>query len=215
MAAKKTDQKTSTQTVRGLTIYPPRHPTIKKILAKQDGPEIHGDKVWFSSYFIMDYLDNKPPAKGSRVMEIGCGWGLLGIYCAVNFDSKVTAIDADKHVFPFLELHAKKNKASIKTKQCRYEDLKPKLLAKQDLIVGGDICFWDELVEPLHNLIRNALDNGVPRIIIADPGRPPFLKLARKCRKLYKAKVKSVAITKPRRNEGYLLIIHNPDLQAT
>ena len=214
MAASKntTKKKPQTQTVRGLTIYGPRHPTIRKMMEKTEGPEIHGDKVWYSSYFIMDYLDNKPPAKGSRVMEIGCGWGLLGIYCALNYNAKVTGVDADKHVFPFLELHAEKNKTKIKTKASRYEDLKPKILAKQDLIVGGDICFWDELVDPLHTLIKNALDAGVPRIIIADPGRPPFLKLARKCRKLYKATIKEVSITQPKKNDGYLLIIHNPEI---
>jgi hypothetical protein len=65
-------------------------------------------------------------------------------------------------------------------------------------------------VDPLQTLIQNALDAGVSHIIIADPGRPPFLTLARRCKKLYKAKVKNVSITKPRKHEGYLLIIDNP-----
>jgi predicted nicotinamide N-methyase len=194
--------------VRGLQLFSKKHPKLQKLLAKRaDQPEIHGDKVWFSSYFIMDYLDKHPPTDKARVMEVGCGWGPLGIYCAKTFNSKVTAVDADKYVFPFLDLHAKQNGVEITNKVARYEDLKPSLLGKQEIVAGGDICFWDELVEPLHTLIRNSLDAGVKRIIIGDPGRPPFMKLARQCRKLYGAKLKSAKITKPRANDGYLLII--------
>jgi len=205
---------TDIQNVRGLAIYPPKHPLIQRMLAKANSPEIHGDKVWFSSYFIMDYLDANPPAPKTRVMEIGCGWGLLSMYCARNFRAKPLGIDADPNVFPFLELHAKRNDVTIKTKVARYETLKPTLLGKQDLILGADICFWDELVDPLHTLIDNAINSGVPRIVIADPGRPPFLRLARRCRRLYKGKLKSVNIVKPRRHTGHLLIIDNPNLQA-
>lgn len=203
---------TNIQTVRGLQLYTRKHPKLQKLLAKTDGFEIHGDKVWFSSYFIMDYLNANPPVEKSRVLEIGAGWGLLGIYCAKNFRNKVTAVDADANVFPFLDLHARKNDVKIKNKVARYEDLKPKLLAKQAMIVGGDICFWDELVEPLYQLIKSALEQGVSRIVIADPGRPPFLKLARRCKKLHGAKLKAVSITSPRSHSGYLLILQNPDV---
>lgn len=197
------------QTVRGVKLFSKKHKSLQKLLAKSDSPEIHGDKVWFSSYFIMDYLEANPPALKSRIMEIGSGWGVLGIFCALNYQAKVTAVDADRNVFPYLDIHAELNTVKIKTRVCRYENLKPALLAKQDMILGGDICFWDELVEPLYTLISNALEQGVKRIVIADPGRPPFLTLARRCKKLHKAKLKSVSITSPRSHSGYLLIINN------
>jgi len=205
-----TNKKPNINIVRGLELFTKNHPKLKRLLSKRaDQPEIHGDKVWFSSYFIMDYLDKHPPSDKARVMEVGCGWGPLGIYCAKNFNSKVTAVDADKYVFPFLDLHAKQNGVEITHKVSRYENLKPALLAKQELVAGGDICFWDELVEPLHKLIKNSIDAGVERIIIGDPGRPPFMKLARESRKLYGAKLKAAKIAKPRANDGYLLIIDN------
>lgn len=203
--------KVKTTSVRGVTIYPKTHSKVKALQKKTGYPEIHGDKVWFSSYFLMDWLDANPPAAKSHIMEIGCGWGALGIYCALNFKAKVTGVDADANVFPFLDLHAEENGVKIKNKVCRYEDLKPALLAKQNLILGGDICFWDELVDPLHQLIKNALAQGVEKIVIADPGRPPFLRLARRVRRLYKGSLRSVSITKPRAHSGYLLIITNPD----
>jgi predicted nicotinamide N-methyase len=198
------------QNVRGVKFYPPQHPRVQKLLSDANAPEIHGDKVWFSTFFIMDHLDENPPSRKARIADIGCGWGALGIYCVKQFQAKVTAIDADKFVFPLLDMHAKLNNVSLTNKVSKYEDLTPAFLAKQDLILGGDICFWDELVEPLFTLIQNAMEAGVGKIVIADPGRPPFLRLARRCKRMYKAKLKSVKVTTPKKHDGYLLIIEAP-----
>ncbi|MDC0598380.1 methyltransferase domain-containing protein [Gammaproteobacteria bacterium] len=195
-------------TIRGLKIYGEKHKAIKALLeSEEDAPEIHGDKVWFSSYFIIDYLLENPPPKKPKIMEIGCGWGLLGIFCAKEFKAKVIGVDADKYVFPFLDLHAKENSVKIEHKVCRYEKLPAKLLAEQDLILGGDICFWNELVEPLLTLIKRALRKKGMTLIIADPGRSPFMKLAKRCKKLFNAELLEVSIKKPTKEEGYLLII--------
>ena len=50
-----------------------------------------------------------------------------------------------------------------------------------DLIVGADICFWEELVDPLYQLVRQGVAAGVPEILVADPGRPPFDDLCARC----------------------------------
>lgn len=194
--------------VRGLKIYQKKHKVIRKLLKDDSAPEIHGDKVWFSSYLIMDYLKkNLPGKKRPRIMEVGCGWGILGIHCAKVYNATVTAVDADKYVFPFLEIHAKLNKAKLKTLVSRFENLKGKQLARQDMILGGDICFWNELIDPLFTLIRKSLRNGVSTIIIADPGRSPFLKLAKQCKKKFNAELVEVKLKDPVKEEGYLLII--------
>lgn len=197
------------KTVRGLKIFRKKHRAIVKLQTQRDSPEIHGDKVWFSSYFIMDYLLKNPIAKKSRIMEIGCGWGLLSIFCAKEFKAKVTAVDADRNVFPYLKLHARKNKVKVKTKLSKYEKLSVKSLAELDLITGGDICFWDELVSPLYKLIKRAVQHGVKKIIIADPGRTPFLKLAKRCKRKFHAELIPCKIKDPVRKKGYLLVISN------
>ena len=193
--------------VRGLKLYKKKHPTIKKLLKKTSVPEIHGDKVWFSSYLIMDYLDENPPAKKSNIVEIGCGWGILAIHCAKVFKANMVAVDADKNVFPFLEKHAELNNTKVTSKVSRYETLKSSLLAEQDMILGGDICFWDELIDPLFKLIKKSVKNGVGTIIIADPGRSPFLKLAKKCKKQFDAELLEVELVDPMEEDGYLLVI--------
>ena len=131
------------------------------------------------------------------------------MFCAKTYKARTTAIDADANVFPLLKLHARTNKIKLKTKVCRYEHLKSALLTQQDMILGADICFWDELVEPLFSLIKKAKKNGVKKIIIADPGRTPFLKLAKKCKKKFGAKLKPTEISSPVKESGYLLIIEN------
>jgi len=196
--------------VRGLKIYKKKHKIIKKLLKKTSVPEIHGDKVWFSSYLILDYLLENPPAKKANIMEIGSGWGILALHCAKDFKANVIAVDADKNVFPFLDKHAELNDINVKTKVSRFEDLKASLLGDQDLILGGDICFWKELIDPLYKVIKKAMKNGAGKIVIADPGRSPFLKLAKRCRKKFDAELFEVELDNPTEEEGYLLVISKP-----
>ena len=72
------------------------------------------------------------------------------------------------------------NKVDITFQHKRFEQLTGKLLSNYDVLVGSDICFWDEMTDLLYKLIRRALRNGVQSIYIADPGRTPFLELAEK-----------------------------------
>ncbi|WP_373091307.1 methyltransferase [Zhongshania sp.] len=193
--------------VNDVLILKKRHKLIRKMQRNLPGPEIHGYQVWGSSFLIMDYLLENPPKKRSKMTEIGCGWGILGISCAQHFKAKVTAIDADEHVFPYLEAHALLNDVKIKTRTARYEHLKIEDLQGHSLMLGGDICFWDTLVKPLFSAINAARDAGVGKIIIADPGRPPFHKLAKRCQKAFDAELISRQIRSPKKISGELLII--------
>jgi predicted nicotinamide N-methyase len=195
--------------VRDLKILTKKHPDIQALMTEKDAPEIHGDKVWGSSYFIMDFLDDNPPEDGSSILEIGCGWGVLSLYCAKKFKANVLATDADKFVIPFIKLHAEANDIKLKTKVSKYEKISDATLAKQDMLLGGDICFWDELVEPLYQTIKRALDNGVKTIVIGDPGRSTFLELAKRCQKDFRAFLISYAVIDPAPYDGYLLIVSN------
>lgn len=193
----------------GIDVYKRTHPVLKGLKKRVPAAEVHGDKIWGSSLLIMDYLENYPIEKKSKVMELGCGWGALSIYCAKNYNAKVTAVDVDENVFPYLEAHANLNQVNIKCRLKPFEDLKEKTLGKQDLIVGTDICFWDELTDSLFDTIARAVEGGASEIIIADPGRPPFLKLAKKCKKAFGAKRFEWDIQYPKRVSGYILSIQN------
>lgn len=195
------------RTAFGLKILNSSHPDIRRL--KRDGhvPEIHGNKFWNSSFLIMNHLKKHPLPRRSRVMEIGCGWGLLGIYCAKQFDARVTGTDADRNVFPFLDLHAKANGVKVATEQARFEKLTVERLKGVDVLLGADICFWDELAPVLFNLIKRAQRAGVKQIIIGDPSRSPFTLLAERCGSLENTSVLARSMVRPVRASGELLIV--------
>lgn len=192
--------------VRDLIILKTKNEIIKQ-LEEKGCPSIHGHKVWKSSFLIMDYLDHYPIKPNSRVVELGPGWGLLSIYLNKTFDARVTAVDADKRVFPFLDLHAKINRARVKTRVKEFARIKRSKFRKTDYIFGSDICFWGSLTRDLSMLIKRAMDSGVKKIVLADPGRPPFLKLHKECRKKYRTVLTEWDAEEPSYYEGYLLII--------
>ena len=89
----------------------------------------------------------------------------------------------------------------------RFEALKGKDLAKFDLIVGSDVCFWDSMVKPLYQLINRAMKNGVERVIITDPGRPTFYELCDMCRKKHKVELQEWYATEPSHTTGEVVEI--------
>ena len=165
----------------GIIALKPSHPRIKQLSQHRQKTRIHGHKIWDSSYVLMDFLLDEPIRKRARMMELGCGWGLLSVFLAHYFEGQVTSVDADANVFPFADLHAEINDVDIQTLQARFERLTIKRLSQESLIVGSDICFWSDLTPVLFNCIRRALKGGVGRILIADPGRAPFFELHERC----------------------------------
>ncbi|MBL7248911.1 class I SAM-dependent methyltransferase [Alloalcanivorax sp. C16-2] len=195
---------------RGLTLLRSGHRAVRR-LKREHEPSIHGNKVWNSSFLIMDEL-TRLQRRGevgpqTHLMDIGCGWGPLSIFAAKRLGCRVTAVDADADVFPYLALHAAINKVEVETLRCRFERLTKQRLAGVDVITGADICFWDELTPVLFNLIRRALGQGVKRIIIADPGRSPFYALAERCEARFNARVVERRTQTPRSLSADLLIV--------
>ncbi|MDA1074706.1 MAG: methyltransferase domain-containing protein [Proteobacteria bacterium] len=190
----------------GIYLLEPKHRSIRR-LKKEYQPSVHGHKTWDSSFVLMDYLQEHPIAKGARVMEVGCGWGPASIYCARRFKAKVTGVDIDPDVFPFLDVLAELNDVKVKQRVSRFEKLKGKELGGFDVLIGSDICFWDNLVKPLYRLISRALEAGTKRVIITDPGRPTFHELCELCRGKFKVELTEWYALEPARNEGEVVEI--------
>lgn len=157
----------------GLFLLKKKHRLIKA-LNKRYKPSVHGDRTWESAFVMMDYLSHNPIKKNSTFMEIGCGWGGVAIFAGHHFNAKVTAVDLDPAVFPYLNVLAEINSVEVR-KRCRdFTKMPGNLLGEQNVIVGSDVCFWDSLVDPLVKMTWRALKNGTKRVVIADPGRPTF-----------------------------------------
>ena len=202
--AKKKDKKTTRQAY-GITVLKAAHPRVRERKRKH-APGIHGNKFWNSSWCVMDFLAHQGLPPESRVLDIGCGWGLAGIYCAKNHGARVRAMDADAAVFPYLELHAEINEVEIETWCCKFEKVKKRDLVQTDLLIGADICFWDRMVKPLYKMIDKAVGAGVGQIVIADPGRPPFHQLSNKVVDKLGGEVKEWEVNGEVKAEAYLLI---------
>jgi predicted nicotinamide N-methyase len=166
---------------RGAIFPTASHPAIRRAKRNNEAPEIHGNKLWKSSCLIIDYLHRNPEPRPRRVLDAGCGWGIGGIWCARHFGAAVTSVDADRNVFPFLEVTAELNGVRTEPRVCRFERLGKRDLSSFDTLIAADVCFWDELVGPVANLVNRAVDAGVERIIIADPERPTFHAMAERC----------------------------------
>lgn len=194
---------------RGVTMPTASHPAIRKVKRQVDHPSIHGDKLWKSSYLLIDYLTEEQPAHTAKVLDVGCGWGLSGIWCARALGSEVTSVDADESVFPFLQAVAQINEVNIQTLTSRFEKLSKRQLAQYDMLIAGDICFWEELVNPVFNMINRAVDAGVKHIIIADPERAPFFDMAQRCIDRHCADLIEWSTDTPVPARGALLVIEN------
>ena len=188
----------------GVWLLKSEHRLIRR-LRRVYQPSVHGNKTWHTSFILMDYLQFNPPDYGSRVMDLGCGWGPAAIYCAKTFETETTAVDMDGAVFPYLKVLAALNNVQIDPVKKRFDQLTQKRLSQEKMIIGADICFWDDLVVSLRRLINRALRNGVDRIVIADPGRPTFYELVDDCAKRWDAELCAWYALEPQKRTGEIL----------
>ncbi len=188
----------------GLYLLRSQHRFVRR-LQRAYKPCIHGHKTWESSFLLMDYLQTRPPGDSRRIMEIGCGWGAAGVFCAKAFGAKVTAVDVDGNVFPFMELLATLNGVEVAPLRRRFEQLSTARLGEEEVLVGSDICFWQRMVKPLANLVSRAMRGGVQRVVFADPGRSTFYELAERCARRWHVELTEWYAADPRRAVGEVL----------
>ena len=153
--------------VFGLTILHPSHPEVQRLQHDTARPGLHGHKVWPASFVLLDYLHQRGVAPQARVLELGCGWGLVGIACAKTFQAQVTGLDADAAVFPYLQLHAQRNGVHLATRHGTFADLTPGPRGvRADR--GGRHLLLGGLVDPLYQVVRRGVAVGVADILLAD-----------------------------------------------
>ncbi len=192
------------QQAYGVYLLQSQHRLVRSLKRLYE-PSVHGHKAWQSSFILMDYLLHRPFRRGSRVMEIGCGWAPAGIFCAKKLGARVTGVDIDKDVFPFMDVLAEINEVKLRKLVSKFEDLSTRRLSEERVLIGSDICFWDSMVKPLYHLIQRAMKGGVERVIIADPGRPTFYELGDLCRKRFDVELQEWYAVEPNYITGEVL----------
>jgi len=188
----------------GIRVLLSRHPDVRR-LKRLHTSCAHGNRFWTSSWLLMDFFRRRGLPEGTRVLDLGCGWGLTGIYCAKKHNAVVTGVDIDPEVFPYLRLHAEVNNVQIATMKGNFAGLTAKHLMHFDILIGADICFWDKLNYSLKRLINRAIRTGPRMVLIADPGRAPFDALSRYFVEKRGAEILDWTVQRPRRIQGRIL----------
>ena len=194
---------------RGVAMPYSGHASIRAVKRAGHEPSIHGTKLWKSSCLIIDYLNKNKPANTRRVLDAGCGWGVTGIWCAKQWGSDTVSMDADPAVFPYLNAVATLNGVETTSWVRRFEQVTKKDLKNIDVLVGGDICFWDELVKPVGKMIDRAIAAGVGTIVIGDPERPTFHEMAESAIEKHGGELLDWRLGGTVKATGALLVIHN------
>lgn len=194
---------------RGVIMPTGSHPAIRRLKRQGVYPSIHGNKLWKSSCLLIDYLNRHRPEHKGSVIDVGCGWGVSGIWCAKTLGSRVTSVDADPDVFPFLEASASLNGVETTPLVSRFEKLSTRQLSQFDMLIAADICFWDELVNPVYNMVNRAVKAGVKHILIADPERSTFFEMAERCVDRHCADIVEWQTRSPVKARGAIMVIEN------
>lgn len=183
-----------------------RHHEIRT-LKRLHAPHRFGFRVWTSSWLLMDFFKRHGLPAGTHVMELGCGWGLAGIYCTKMHQAVVTGVDIDPEVFFYLRHHSEINAVNMTTMHMGFEELGPEQLQDVKVLIGADICFWDTMAETLKRLIHRAFDEGVQLVVLADPGRQPFDRLCEYFTVKMGAEILNCSIEQPYAIQGRILKI--------
>lgn len=141
-------------------------------------PAHQGWRLWSATWLLLSYLQTCD-LRGARVVDVGCGWGLAGVYCATR-GATVISCDLDPEVLPIAQYHADCNEAIIQTQARGFDAVDDELLAGASWVIGADICFRGDLVDPLFQLLQRAR-RADAAVALADPGRAPMQTLAARC----------------------------------
>jgi predicted nicotinamide N-methyase len=112
-------------------------------------------KIWDSSLLLAFFLGKQPVALGQRILEIGAGTGIVGIYAALC-GHRVTISDINEDALLFARANALLN--GVPHVEVRRLDWRhPDLSEPYDLIVGSEVVYDRDLYPALVAFLRKAM----------------------------------------------------------
>ncbi|MHC4392582.1 MAG: class I SAM-dependent methyltransferase [Planctomycetota bacterium] len=193
------------RTHRGTRVYMASHPALRPYMRGARRPQHFGHRLWDASLHLVESLEDASPR---TVLDIGCGWGFLGIHLARTCGAAVTCIDLDERLEPIVRAHAELNGVSVPFRAARLSDVTDQELSC-DLIVGSDICFSAEITAQLIALVDRA--SGLAgQVVIGDIGRPDFADLVSHCETRYDCSVRRAAASSDSKASEILTVTFGP-----
>ena len=165
---------------RSLRLLRPRDgdAVLDELLAEDDPDEDRlpfWTQLWPSGTTLAQAIAARPLA-GRRLLELGCGLGLVGV-TAARAGATVTVVDRSPEAIAFATLNAERNGVTLQA-AVRAFDQPRRLLAEApwDLVLAADVLYEQRNVPVLLWLLpRLVAQDG--EVWLADPGRPMLSRL--------------------------------------
>lgn len=127
--------------------------------------------VWESAMALAQHLverDAEQPLAGRRILDLGCGMGLVGAACATQ-GARVTLADIDTAALLFARLNTLAWADRARVVRCDWGG--GDLGERFDLIAGADLIYDAEQWAPIEAFARRHLDDG-GMLLLSEPSRP-------------------------------------------
>lgn len=137
-------------------------------------------ELWPSSVALAHYVTRHLDLTGRRVLELGCGLGLVGVVAALK-GARVLCTDYEPDALAFARHNARRN--ACQQVQFRLVDWRwPALRRRYDYILASDVIYEARNFGPLVAVLQRYLARG-GAAVFSEPGRVnavPFFTLLRK-----------------------------------
>jgi predicted nicotinamide N-methyase len=145
---------------------------LDELLAEDDPEEERlpfWTQLWPSGTALARAVTGRPLA-GRRVLELGCGLGLVSVAAALA-GAEVLAVDRSPEAVTFTAANAARNGATVATAVCAFDQPEPLLAeAPWDLVLAADVLYEQRNVPVLLWLLPR-LVGPAGEVWLADPGR--------------------------------------------
>jgi len=160
-------------------------------------------KVWEASLVLADYVAAMEVEPDKKLLEIGCGIGLVGIVASA-FGHRMTMTEYNQDALNFARANALLNPPS-RASNLEIQEMdwnRPKLLGSFDYIIGSEIIYKEIDFQPILNLFTTYLKDG-GEIILAGGIRKTGIEFMRRMsdyfdviarKKIFRSKDKEVKV---------------------
>ena len=137
-------------------------------------------ELWPSSVALAQHVAQHLDVTGRRVLELGCGLGLVGVVAALH-GGRVLCTDYETDALAFARYNARRN--ACEQMRFRLVDWRcPALRRRYDYVLASDVIYEARNFGPLVAVLRRYLARG-GAAVFSEPGRVnavPFFVLLRK-----------------------------------
>ncbi|MCG9128029.1 methyltransferase domain-containing protein [Candidatus Poribacteria bacterium] len=195
------------------------HPdNLLEIFSREDSDGVlylpYWTYLWDSANILAEYISELGDLKNKSILEIGCGFGLVGIVASLE-GGKVLFSDFEFEALIFARENSRQNGIESPT-LVQMDWNNPCLKSKFDLIIASDVIYDEQNWKPIIGLLQETLkDDGVA--LFSEPNRDNasgFLELLNKNGLNYE---KSTCSLQPADNSILMNIysIHNNPVELT